>query len=132
MPFGDNEKPFVHQCQGGYNLKSRHFKFFLKDIHSTSKKKQAGYQITKISPSALDRMPQNNKYVDNYERTYKVPVICMFGETPDDHTVMVFVHNYFPYFYIQTNQHVLERDMNAVRELLKNDARLMHGSQKSF
>ena len=51
MPFGDNEKPFVHQCQGGYNLKSRHFKFFLKDIHSTSKK-QAFLRSFKKSLSA--------------------------------------------------------------------------------
>ena len=79
---------------------------------------------------AVDRAEINNKYLLNPERVYNVPVICMYGETNSKKTVMVYVHNYFPYFYVPSNKKEVDNDINAVTSILSSDSRLHGGSTR--
>ena len=61
-----------------------------------------------------------------------MPVICMYGETDSKKTVMVYVHNYFPYFYIPSSKHKVDDDTRAVISILSGDSRLHGGSTRSY
>ena len=130
MPFGDDEKPFEHQPKAGYNIKGSHFKFFLKNVHQMSNYLNRMHSFHHIF-LAVQRAEINNKYLLNPDRVKKVPVICMYGETDSKKTVMVYVHNYFPYFYIPSNKREVDRDITAVIAILSNDSRLHGGSTRS-